>query len=386
MPRKAKGARLHLRPERRNKDGAITHHATWVIRDGTGYHATGCLEREVEAAEQRLQEYIALKYAPKRKEQDIEVTPVSDVLSIYVDDRPDLYDEKQNELAKRFCARIDRLNAYFGRMMLAQITGEACRGYAKHRGNAGGARRDLEDLRSAINHHAKEGLHRGVVRVLLPRKGLPRDRWLTRPEAARLLWACWRTREVQRGVPTDKRPLRHLARFILIGLYSGTRAGAIASASPMPAIGRSYVDLDRGIFYRLATGRRATNKKQPPVPLPPRLLNHMRRWKARGKIAKHFVEFNGEAVKSVKTGFARAARLAELEGRVSPHTLRHTSATWTMQSGADLWQAAGWLGMSIETLQRVYGHHHPDFMSDVLARVGSKPKGVSVAVTEAVGL
>ena len=29
---------------------------------------------------------------------------------------------------------------------------------------------------------------------------------------------------------TDKQPFRHLARFILIGLYTGTRAGAIASA------------------------------------------------------------------------------------------------------------------------------------------------------------
>ena len=37
----------------------------------------------------------------------------------------------------------------------------------------------------------------------------------------------------QRGVlRSERRPLRHLARFILIGIYTGTRAGAIASASP----------------------------------------------------------------------------------------------------------------------------------------------------------
>jgi hypothetical protein len=41
-----------------------------------------------------------------------------------------------------------------------------------------GARRDLEDLRAAIEHHAKEGLHRGLVRVTLPPKGPARDRWL----------------------------------------------------------------------------------------------------------------------------------------------------------------------------------------------------------------
>lgn len=73
----------------------------------------------------------------------------------------------------------------------------------------------------------------------------------------------------------------------------------------MPAIGRAYVDLDRGIFYRLAEGHAETKKRQPPVPLPPRLLAHMRRWHERKLIARHFVEFNGAGVKSVKTGFKR---------------------------------------------------------------------------------
>jgi hypothetical protein len=67
----------------------------------------------------------------------------------------------------------------------------------------------------------------------------------------------------------------------LIGLYTGTRAGAIATASPYREPGRSYVDLDRGIFYRKAIGRRATKKRQTPAPIPPRLLVHMRRWTAR---------------------------------------------------------------------------------------------------------
>ena len=91
---------------------------------------------------------------------------------------------------KRFRGRIARLNEYWGGKALATVTGATCRQYARDRGNRGGARRDLEDLRAAINHHAKEGLHRGVVRVVLPEKGQPRERWLTRQEAARLLWVC----------------------------------------------------------------------------------------------------------------------------------------------------------------------------------------------------
>jgi hypothetical protein len=61
-------------------------------------------------------------------------------------------------------------------------------------------------------------------------------------------------------VQTDRRPLRYVAGFVLIGLYTGTRAGAIASASPYAEPGRSYVDLERGIFYRKPICQRATQE------------------------------------------------------------------------------------------------------------------------------
>jgi len=73
-------------------------------------------------------------------------------------------------------------------------------------------------------------------------------------------------------VTTERRSLRHIARFILVGLYTGTRASAIAAASPCPEQGRSFVDLDRGIFHRNPIGKRATKKRQTPAPIPPRLL------------------------------------------------------------------------------------------------------------------
>ena len=196
-----------------------------------------------------------------------------------------------------------------------------------------------------------------------------------------MLWVCWRTREKQtvrygqnKGtkVSTDKRPLRHLARFILIGLYTGTRVSAIASASPTLAVGRSFVDLDRGVFYRLAEGQARTNKRQPPMPLPPRLLAHMCRSHERRLISEYFVEFNGAPVASVKTAFKSAVVLAGLTGKVSPHTLRYTAATWLMQNGADRWQAAGYLGMSVEMLEKVYGHHHPDYLQNAVAAIGRR--------------
>jgi len=386
MPRRNKGARLWLRPERRSQ-GRLTHKATWIILDGKHHIATGCLAHEVEAAERKLAEYVANKYRPSRKERDIELIDIADVLSIYFDDtvirqaRPD-----------QLKSRILRLNEFWGGMKLGAVNGESCRAYVKWRGNDGGSRRDLEDLRAAIEHHAKEGLHRGVVRVTLPVKGKPRTRWLSRNEVARLVWACWRYREIQtihRGTRKGQKqathwyPLRHIARFVLFSAYTGTRSGAVLTASVRAGEGRSLIDLGSGIFHRLAEGARETNKRQPPIPLPPRLLTHVARWVRTGAISEFVVEWHGKPVRSVKTGFNKALGLAGIGGKVTPHTLRHTAATWLMQAGVDKWEAAGFLGMSVEMIDQVYGHHHPAHLRRAASALGYRPRQ-SLAVLLAV--
>jgi integrase len=169
--------------------------------------------------------------------------------------------------------------------------------------------------------------------------------------------------------------------IVLIGIYTGTRASAIAAASPYPEQGRSFVDLERGIFYRKRIGKRATKKRQTPAPVPPRLLAHMRRWARLKLIAECFVEFNGKPIASVKKGFKSAVKLAELSGRVTPHTLRHTAATWLMQRDVPVWEAAGFLGMSAEVLLGTYGHHHPDFLHGAANAITSKHR---VSVVESV--
>jgi hypothetical protein len=44
-----------------------------------------------------------------------------------------------------------------------------------------------------------------------------------------------------------------------------------------------------------------------------------------------------------------------------------------MQAGTDLWEAAGWLGMTVEQLEQNYGHHHPDFQEDAAEAFGDIP-------------
>ena len=42
-----------------------------------------------------------------------------------------------------------------------------------------------------------------------------------------------------------------------------------------------------------------------------------------------------------------------------------------MQKGADPWQAAGYLGMSLDVLN-THGHHHPDYPSDVVEKIAMR--------------
>src|ERR1700737_2324340 len=255
---------------------------------------------------------------------------------------------------------IDELG-FFGGKMLGDVNGTLCRDYEEVRSTDSAARRELEDLRAAINHHRREGLCSQIVEVVLPEERPERERWLTRAEAARMIRAAWRYREMQMGVATDRRTRRHIARFILVALYTGTRSGAVCSAALEPMPGCSWIDLDRGVFYRRPARQRQTNKRQPPVPLPLRLLAHLRRWRRNGQ--RFAVEWDRQPVKKISKAFARLVADAGLGDDVVPHTLRHTAATWLMQAGTDVWEAAGYLGMTVEMLSQRYGHHHPEHLS-----------------------
>src|SRR5215468_6113341 len=92
---------------------------------------------------------------------------------------------------------------------------------------------------------------------------------------------CPRPRWRARGgsLAKGRRSRQHIARFILLALYTGTRAGAICGAALQPTVGRGWIDIARGVFYRRPEGERETKKRKPPVPLPPELHGHLRRWK-----------------------------------------------------------------------------------------------------------
>jgi len=325
MPRRAKGPRLYRDPAR----------GQYVIRDGSRFIRLGAAS-PVEA-EKHLADYIARKHRP----QPIEGPLVADVLSAYLTDVA-----AHRKSAVNISYNAGSLLRWWGEKPATEITARNCRAYAATKTDAAAAQ-DLKVLRAACNHWSREYAQITPAPVVWkPKEGRPRERWLTRSELARLLLCAKR-------VP-------HLRRFILLAYYTGSRPGVVLGLL------WEQIDLSQGVMSRIAPGEAADAKKRaPPVRLGKRILAHLRRWRRldNGTVS-YLCHYEGRPVEDPHTSWVRVTKAAGLDG-VTRHTLRHTRATHLMQSGrVSIWEAAGFLGMTTRTLERVYGHHSPDHQGE----------------------
>jgi|TARA_R100000501_G_scaffold15113_3_gene27461 integrase len=225
------------------------------------------------------------------------------------------------------------------------ITESTCRAYMRSRQRATGTvRRELTTLRAAVNYALREGRLTRAPHVWLPDAPDGKDRWLTEREAAKLLRAA-------RSGRSDVR--LYLPLFILIGLYTGARKGAILSLT------WSQVDLERGRIDFRTPGEIRTGKRKGVVRIPRRLHTFLTLAKWRGSDIGPVVHINGKRVKDIKRAFEAAAGRAGFTD-VTPHTLRHTCGTWMAQRGVPLFEIGGMLGHSDTRTTELYAHHHPD--------------------------
>jgi integrase len=324
MPRRRLSPRLYLDKKRQQ----------WVIRDGANFVRTGCPVGEAGKAEWMLAEYIARKHelAPSP------APPVADILHAHLRDK---VPEMKSRSSKY---NVSNLAPWWGDKTLDEVTAANCKAYAKTRTQSA-ARADLEKLQAAIRYwHLNYGPLAKIPAVWKPAKSEPRDRYLTRSEAARFVWETRRT--------------EHLKRFVLIGLHTGSRAGVLRNLE------WSWIDLERKTMRRRAPRASETkNKRTPPIPIPRKLLHFLRRWqRADTGRTKYVVHYNGAQIKrDVQTAWRNAKERAGLPW-LHPHILRHTAATWRVQRGISPWEVAGFLGMTVKVLEATYGHHSPDYM------------------------
>ena len=338
-------ARRNQGPKLRFFEDRAAYYITWTTDGRSRKCSTGTADRQ--QAEDAFAEWLQAR-GKNAGPRDPSQTLVSKVLEDYL---TEVEPSKQSRIAYAVIPLTD----FFAENVVSDLTPATSRAYGKHRARkAGTVRRELGVLRAAVNHAYRNGRITRPVPLEVPDGGPARERWLTRDEAARLLRAA-------RG-PWSR---SYLPLFILIGLYTGRRKEAICS------LRWPQVDLVNRLIDFRVPGRNETDKRRGWVRIPPRLYPHLVCARRRGTDLGYVVNDHGLRIKRVDRGFKSACRRAGLS-EVTPHTLRHTAATWLMKARVPIWEAGQYLSMSEATLVRVYAHHNPDFTSAAADAIGQR--------------
>ena len=220
-------------------------------------------------------------------------------------------------------------------------------------------RRELSDMRAAVNHAIREHMVRPIVFPRLPRDGAPRTRWLVRDEFDRMFAEA----------ANEYRTAEPLQRFLMIAYYTGARSGAIVD------LRWDKIDFDRNIIDFTVPddgGLEVKRKPRAVTPMAPPLRQYLlKRFQEYDEVPDYVLHQKKDPkrrVKSVAKGFrATAARLGLVD--VSPHTLRHTRVSELRNMGMHSHQVDAFLAMSEQTQNRVYTHAREEDLQSMAALI-----------------
>ena len=220
-------------------------------------------------------------------------------------------------------------------------------------------RRALSAMRTYFGYLVGEGIVREdpTERLEAPRMGRALPEVLSREEAVRLLEA-----------PDPEHPLYWRDRALLEFLYAtGVRV------SEATTLDRDALDLDEGVCILL--GKRG---KERIVPVGGAALRAVERYirEVRPRLvtgaspSRVFLTRNGRELSrmDVLNVVRKAARRADIERRVSPHTLRHTFATHLLEGGGDLAAVQELLGHADISTTQIYTHLDREYLQAIHRR------------------
>lgn len=236
---------------------------------------------------------------------------------------------------------------------LAERTGAAT---AARPVSAATLRRKAACLRSFYRHLRREGIvaHDPTAQLRGPRPTQRLPGALTRDEVAKLL-----------GSPRGAQPPALRDRALLELMYAcGLRA------SEVTGMDLAEIDLDEGLLRARGKG-----SKERIVPVGSSAAAAVRAYLARGRPAlvrlqvQSALFVNRRGGRLTRQGLYKIvqshARRVGLDGKMSPHTLRHTFATHLLAGGCDLRSLQEMLGHADLATTQIYTHLSSDRLKDV---------------------
>lgn len=244
---------------------------------------------------------------------------------------------------------IRYLKPFFGSTPALGLSLDQQEAYRDYRRKLGAGdesiRRDLSVLSAALKRAVKYKRLAFCPPLLTMTPNAPRERWLTRDEAARLLRAL-------RG-----RRQRHVLLFVRLALYTGARTGAILDLT------WDRVDFASGLIDFRKPGRPLTKKRRTVTPMTRKLRRMLKHAHRRTNDRGHVISWAGERIDRVAKAAIAAAERAGVKG-FSPHVLRHTFASWAVQRRVSIYTVGKALGQTVASTTERYAKLAPD---DVLA-------------------
>jgi integrase len=244
---------------------------------------------------------------------------------------------------------------HFGATMAEAVTIAQCRTYTAMRRakgiHDGSIWTELGHLRTVLKWAEKHKHITAAPHIERPMKPDPKDRFLTREEAEKLI---------------DGANMPHVRLAIHLMLGTAARVGAILDLT------WDQVDFERGLIdLRKRDAKRRKGRAVVPM------TDTLRAVLAEAKEAAttdHVIEWARAPVASIRNGFQAACRRAGLTG-VSHHTTRHTAAVWMAEAGVPLSEIAAYLGHTNTIItQKVYAKHQPENLRKAANVLEMKPK------------
>lgn len=329
--------------------------ATWYDPKQRRTRRLSLATREADTAQARFAAFLAEGKAIISGDASPAKLTVNEVIDAYLDEHV-----KKQCVASEHRSRLFRaVRLEFGKRAISSLAINDFETYAEKRrngalnANANGARNatngtihcEIWALRTAVNHaiHRRRMDSREAPIWAFPEKPKVKcDKWLTMEEIDTL-----------QGAATSRR----VEIFIPVAYWTAGRKTAVE----MLQVNR--VDFDAQKIDLHPPGARRTKKRNAVVPIM-RELESILKVELKGKRPEDLVIGGGC---SIAAHFTETVKAAGFEDRgVTPHWLRHSRATHLLQRGKALFHVAGLLGDTMQTVERVYGHHCPDNLREAL--------------------